>query len=158
MDARPRRGADGSTTLLEDRTGDLWGVKTDRRKPEGVECNAPKTARLGDSGNRIPASRRATSRRGGFRLLWFRPRRFTSSAVAYDHGATVGPSAASRFNAVGGLHIKGAEMLALNDRQLRIVMDAARLVQPDRRDLFLQRCAAMLKLRGRFDDHDVAKV
>jgi len=49
-------------------------------------------------------------------------------------------------------------MFALTDSQLRIVMTAARAVQPDRRDLFLQRCAAMLKLRGRFDDHDAAKV
>jgi hypothetical protein len=49
-------------------------------------------------------------------------------------------------------------MLALTDPQLKIVMAAARAVQPDRRDLFLQRCAAMLKLKGRFDDHDVAKV
>jgi hypothetical protein len=34
----------------------------------------------------------------------------------------------------------------------------ARSVLPDRRDLFLERCAAMLKLRGRFDDSDVANV
>ena len=49
-------------------------------------------------------------------------------------------------------------MFVLTDSQLRIVMSAAPAVLPDRRSLFLERCAAMLTLRGRFDDSDVAKV
>jgi hypothetical protein len=49
-------------------------------------------------------------------------------------------------------------MLALTDAQLQIVMAAAAAVLPDRRSLFLERCAAMLALRGRFDDSDVVNV
>jgi hypothetical protein len=49
-------------------------------------------------------------------------------------------------------------LFALTDSQLKIVVTAARSLQPDRRDLFLQRVAAMLKLKGRFDDHDVSRV
>ena len=49
-------------------------------------------------------------------------------------------------------------MLSLSDNQLEIVVSAARAVAPERRDIFLQRIAAMLKLRGRFDDTDIAEV
>jgi hypothetical protein len=49
-------------------------------------------------------------------------------------------------------------MLALTDPQLKIVMAAAAAVLPDRRSLFLERVAAMLVLRGRFDDNDVRTV
>jgi hypothetical protein len=49
-------------------------------------------------------------------------------------------------------------MFALTDSQLKIVMATAAAVLPDRRSLFLERCAAMLTLRGRFDDSDVANV
>jgi hypothetical protein len=49
-------------------------------------------------------------------------------------------------------------MLALTDAQLQIVMATAAAVLPDRRSLFLERCAAMLTLQGRFDDSDVRKV
>ena len=50
------------------------------------------------------------------------------------------------------------QMIALTDHQLKIVMDSAANLQPDRRDVFLQRVGAMLNLRHRFDDADVAEV
>jgi hypothetical protein len=49
-------------------------------------------------------------------------------------------------------------MISLTDYQLKIVMDAARLMPVEKRDLYLQRIAAMLALRGRFSDSDVADV
>jgi hypothetical protein len=49
-------------------------------------------------------------------------------------------------------------MVSLTDSQLAIVTDAARMVPVERRDIFLQRCGAMLKLRGRFTDDDVSDV
>jgi hypothetical protein len=50
------------------------------------------------------------------------------------------------------------QMISLSDHQLKVVMAAAAGIDPDRRDVFLQRVAAMLKLRGRFSDADVADV
>jgi hypothetical protein len=49
-------------------------------------------------------------------------------------------------------------MISLSDAQLQTVMDAARAIDPERRDIFLQRCAAMLKMRRRFTDGDVVEV
>ena len=51
-------------------------------------------------------------------------------------------------------------MIGLTDYQLRVVMNAARLLPVEKRDTFLQRIAAMLALRGRgrFTDTDVADV
>lgn len=51
-------------------------------------------------------------------------------------------------------------MLGLTDNQLRIVMDAARVLPVKKRDLYLQRIAAMLAVRGRghFNDADVSDV
>ena len=51
-------------------------------------------------------------------------------------------------------------MIGLTDYQLRVVMKAARLLPLEKRDIFLQRIAAMLALRGRgrFTDTDVADV
>ena len=51
-------------------------------------------------------------------------------------------------------------MLGLTDNQLRTVMDAAAAVPIEKRDLYLQRIAAMLAIRGRgrFTDTDVADV
>jgi hypothetical protein len=51
-------------------------------------------------------------------------------------------------------------MIGLTDTQLKIVMNAARLLPVEKRDIFLQRIAAMLALRGRgrFADTDVADV
>ena len=49
-------------------------------------------------------------------------------------------------------------MVSLSDSQLRTVMETARALQPERRDVFLQRITAMLRLRGRFTDADVADV
>ena len=37
-------------------------------------------------------------------------------------------------------------------------MDAAKTIAPERRDIFLQRIGAILKLRGRFDDGDICEV
>ena len=51
-------------------------------------------------------------------------------------------------------------MLGLTDNQLRVVMDAAHMVPVEKRDLYLQRIAAMLTVRGRghFNDSDVHEV
>ena len=51
-------------------------------------------------------------------------------------------------------------MLGLTDNQLRVVMDAAHMVPLEKRDIYLQRIAAMLTMRGRghFTDGDVTDV
>jgi methyl coenzyme M reductase subunit C len=49
-------------------------------------------------------------------------------------------------------------MVSLTDHQLEIVMDAAAIVAPERRAVFLERVGAMLKMRGRFSDADVHDV
>jgi hypothetical protein len=51
-------------------------------------------------------------------------------------------------------------MLGLTDNQLRTVMDTARMLPVEKRDVYLQRIAAMLVLRGRgrFNDADVTDV
>ena len=49
-------------------------------------------------------------------------------------------------------------MIGLTDSQLKIVMIAAGVFAPERRDIFLQRSGAMLRMRGRFTDADVAEV
>jgi hypothetical protein len=53
-----------------------------------------------------------------------------------------------------------AGMIGLTDTQLGTVMDAARSLPVEKRDLYLQRIAAMLAMRGRghFADSDVADV
>ena len=50
--------------------------------------------------------------------------------------------------------------MGLTDSQLAAVIDAARTLPVEKRDLYLQRVAAMLAQRGRghFDDADVADV
>ena len=49
-------------------------------------------------------------------------------------------------------------MMGLTDSQLAAVMDAARTLRVEKRDVYLQRIAAMLTMRGRghFNDADVA--
>ena len=49
-------------------------------------------------------------------------------------------------------------MVSLTDFQLKAVMDAAHALPVERRDIFLQRCGAMLRMRGRFTDDDVRQV
>jgi hypothetical protein len=51
-------------------------------------------------------------------------------------------------------------MIGLRGHQLKIVMGAARVLPVEKRDIFLQRIAAMLAVRGRgrFTDTDVADV
>ncbi|MGB8680560.1 MAG: hypothetical protein WCD59_23080 [Pseudolabrys sp.] len=51
-------------------------------------------------------------------------------------------------------------MLGLTDNQLTTVMGMARTLPVEKRDLYLQRIAAMLTVRGRghFNDADVADV
>jgi hypothetical protein len=49
-------------------------------------------------------------------------------------------------------------VISLSDEQLATVMTAAASLEPSRRSQFLERCAAMLKLRHRFTDDDVAEV
>lgn len=51
-------------------------------------------------------------------------------------------------------------MIGLTDIQLGTVMDAARCLPVEKRDLYLQRIAAMLAVRGRghFEDSDVHDV
>ena len=58
------------------------------------------------------------------------------------------------------LRLAMRDMIGLTDTQLKIVMNAARLLPVEKRDIFLQRIAAMLALRGRgrFTDTDVADV
>ena len=50
--------------------------------------------------------------------------------------------------------------MGLTDSQLAAVMDAARTLRVEKRDVYLQRIAAMLTMRGRghFNDADVADV
>ena len=47
--------------------------------------------------------------------------------------------------------------LALTDAQLKTVMTLAAEIVPEKRSAFLERVGAMLALRGRFSDHDVAE-
>jgi hypothetical protein len=49
-------------------------------------------------------------------------------------------------------------MLALSDSQLQTVMATAASIDPDRRDVYLQRVGAMLRVRHRFDDSDVNEI
>ena len=53
-------------------------------------------------------------------------------------------------------------MIGLTDSQLRVVMTAARQLSVEKRDIYLQKIAAMLVLRGRAhfnsDAADVAKL
>jgi hypothetical protein len=51
-------------------------------------------------------------------------------------------------------------MIALTDSQLAAVMDAARTLPVEKRDVYLQRIAAMLTQRGggHFDDSDVTEI
>ena len=49
-------------------------------------------------------------------------------------------------------------MVSLTDFQLKSVMDAAHALPVERRDTFLQRVGAMLRMRRRFTDADVADV
>jgi hypothetical protein len=46
-------------------------------------------------------------------------------------------------------------VIGLSNRQLRIVMDGARRLSPEKRLLLCERITAMLELRGRFNDDDV---
>ena len=47
-------------------------------------------------------------------------------------------------------------MVSLTDNQLRTLMDTAGKLSLERRDVFLQRVGAMLRMRGHFTDADVA--
>ena len=49
-------------------------------------------------------------------------------------------------------------MVGLSDNQLKTIMHAANGVPVERRGIFLERCAAMLRMRGRFSDVDVQDV
>ena len=51
------------------------------------------------------------------------------------------------------------EMISLTNRQLQTVMNAARMLPVEKRDLYLQRIAAMLNMRGRrFSDDDLIEI
>jgi len=43
-------------------------------------------------------------------------------------------------------------MLTLTDSELKIVQDAARMIQVDRRSIFMERVAAMRRFRSRSDE------
>ena len=47
--------------------------------------------------------------------------------------------------------------LALSDAQLQTLMTLAAGIVPEKRSMFLERVGAMLTLRGRFNDRDVAE-
>jgi hypothetical protein len=49
-------------------------------------------------------------------------------------------------------------MVSLTDNQLAIVTNAAKSLPVEKRDLYLQRIAAMLAMRGRATDADVGDV
>lgn len=49
-------------------------------------------------------------------------------------------------------------MVALTDAQMRLVIDLGRRIPPEKRDLYLQRLAAMLKLRAGRDGYRDADV
>jgi hypothetical protein len=49
-------------------------------------------------------------------------------------------------------------MISLSDEQLQTVMRAAHTLPVEKRDVYLQRIAALLRQRGRFGDADVADV
>jgi hypothetical protein len=49
-------------------------------------------------------------------------------------------------------------VIALTEEQLNLLMCASRRLGPERRSQFLERVAAMLRLKGRFDDRDVATI
>ncbi len=49
-------------------------------------------------------------------------------------------------------------MVSLSEKQLATVMTATAGIDPERRDIFLQRIGAMLKLCGRFIDADISDV
>jgi hypothetical protein len=49
-------------------------------------------------------------------------------------------------------------MIRFTDRQLQILMDVAASIDPGRRSTFLERCGAMLRMKHRFTDADVAKL
>jgi hypothetical protein len=46
----------------------------------------------------------------------------------------------------------------MSDQQLRVVMDVAATIDPERRDEFLQRVASALRIRYRFNDIDVIEI
>jgi hypothetical protein len=48
--------------------------------------------------------------------------------------------------------------LALTGRQLKTVMMAAGILEPEKRAIFLKRIDAILKLKSRFTDADVADI
>jgi hypothetical protein len=49
-------------------------------------------------------------------------------------------------------------MISLSDSQLQTVIAAAAPLPPEKRDLYLQRLGAMLAMRGRVTDADVAEI
>jgi hypothetical protein len=49
-------------------------------------------------------------------------------------------------------------MVYLSDSQLKTIIDTAASMSPERRGVFLERVGAMLKVRHRFDDGDVAEI
>lgn len=49
-------------------------------------------------------------------------------------------------------------MISLTNSQLQTLMTTASRLEPERRDVFLQRVEAMLRMRRRFTDSDVADV
>jgi hypothetical protein len=49
-------------------------------------------------------------------------------------------------------------MISLSDSQMQLLTDVAANLAVDRRAIFLERVGAMLRMRGRFNDADVADV
>ena len=62
-----------------------------------------------------------------------------------------------RLPGIGDALSRGC-MISLSDYQLQTIMTAANAVPVERRSVFLERVGAMLKVRGRFSDDDVADV
>jgi hypothetical protein len=49
-------------------------------------------------------------------------------------------------------------MIALTDQQLQTVLDAASRIDIEKREMFLQRVEAMLRMRGLFNDQDLKDI
>ena len=62
-----------------------------------------------------------------------------------------------RLPGIGDTLSRGC-MISLSDHHLQTIMTAANAVPVERRSVFLERVGAMLKVRGRFSDDDVADV
>src|SRR5512132_350856 len=60
------------------------------------------------------------------------------------------------FTHVSERYCRMGKPVSLSDGQLRVIMVAARALEPEKRDVYLRRVGALLNLRGQFGDNEVA--